>query len=145
MIDKLIQLSKNQLSDTLTKKENLSSSQVNDTFNLAKGSFLDTLKDQALSGNLSQIKDLFNGNTSLGSSISSIASKKLAEQLTSKLNLSQDQARSIANTVVPVLINVFSSKDTGTVNSSEDLLKLFGINTGNILGGLGSKLGGLFG
>ncbi|MCR6642330.1 MAG: hypothetical protein NVV82_25925 [Sporocytophaga sp.] len=144
MLDQIIQLGKDHLSDTLINKEKLTSKQVNDTFDLAKGSFFDTLKDQALSGNISQIKDLFNGNTSAGGSISTLVSNKLAEQLSSRLNMSQAQARSITNIVVPFLINKFSSKETGTANSSEDLMKLFGINPGNILGGLGSKLGGLF-
>ncbi|MBO9698943.1 MAG: hypothetical protein J7604_01975 [Sporocytophaga sp.] len=144
MLDQLIQLGKDHLSDSLMNKENLNSNQVDDTFDLAKGSFFDTLKDQALSGNLSQITDLFNGNTSAGGSISTMASNKLAEQLSSRLNMSQEQANSIANTVVPVLINKFSSKETGTADSSEDLMKLFGIDTGNILGSLGSKLGGFF-
>ncbi|GAL84756.1 hypothetical protein Fleli_2897 [Sporocytophaga myxococcoides] len=144
MLDQIIQLGKNHLSDTLMNKEKLTSKQVNDTFDLAKGSFFDTLKDQALSGNLSQIKDLFNGNSSAGGSLSTLASNKLAEQLSSRLNMSQTQARSIANIVIPALISKFSSKETGTANSSEDLLKLFGINAGNMLGGLSSKLGGFF-
>ena len=145
MLDQLINLGKQQLGQTLKDKENLNDQQVSQTFDVAKGSFFDTLKDQALSGNISQLTDMFNGKSSNTSSLVEGVVKNFVPQLVSKLGISQDKAGSIANMVVPFLVNKFCSKETGSVSDTNGLMSMLGIDSGNIISGLGSKLGGLFG
>jgi hypothetical protein len=146
MIDQLINLGKQQLGQTLKQNQNLNDQQVDQTFNIAQSSFLDGLKNQAMSGNISQLTNLFNGKESNSSFLSSSIMSSMVPQLTSKLGVPQDKANSIANSVVPFLVNKFASKETGTVNNSGDLMSMFNLGDigGDMLGGLTDKLGGFF-
>lgn len=145
MLDQLMNLARQQLAPALKEKEHLNDQQVNQTFDVAKGSFFDSLKGQALSGNISQLTNLFNGKESNSSFLSGSVMKHIVPALASKLGISPEKANSIASMVVPVLISKFSSKETGAANDSNGLMKMLGIEPGNMLGDLGSKLGGLFG
>jgi hypothetical protein len=55
MIDQLINMGKQQLGASLKQRQNLNDQQVNQTFDVAQSSFMDGLKNQAMSGNISQL------------------------------------------------------------------------------------------
>lgn len=145
MIEQLINLGKQQLSSTLMQKESLNQNQVDSTFDVAQGSFIEGLKQQVLSGNISQMTDLFNGKGGDTSSLQQSIMNVFVPQLASKLGISSSQAGSIATIVVPFLISKFTGKETGTAGNSNDLLSMLGMDSGSLLGGLGKSLGGLFG
>jgi hypothetical protein len=144
MIDQLINLGKQQLSASLKQNQNLNDQQVNQTFDVAKSSFMDGLKNQAMSGNISQLTNLFNGKESNSSFLSNDITKKFIAQLAPKIGVSPDKAGAIANMVIPFLINKFASKETGTANNDSGLMGMLGMDSGDMLGGLGKKLGGFF-
>jgi hypothetical protein len=144
MLDQLINLGKQHLSQSLKDQGKLNDQQIGDTFSVAKGSFLDGLKDQAMSGNISQLTNLFNGKESNSNFLTENVMKHFVPQLASKIGISQNQAMSIGNMVIPFLVSKFASKETGAASDGNGLMGMLGIDTGGLLGGLGSKLGGLF-
>lgn len=143
MIDQLIKMGKEQLSQPLKQKENLNDQQVDQTFDVARQSLKDGVKDQASSGNISQLKKAFNGDKNSAGSLNQSVMKNFVPQLSSKLGISQDKAGTIGNMVVPFLVDKFSSKETGTANDDQGLLSKLGIDSG-ILSGVGDKIGSLF-
>lgn len=142
MIDQLIKMGKEQLSQSLKQKENLSDDQVNETFKVAYQSLMNGVKDMATSGNISKLTSAFNGSKGDASALTQIVMKNFVPQLSSKLGISPDKAGSIANMVIPFLIDKFASKETGTTDD-DDLLSKFGMG-GDLLSGFGNKFGGLF-
>jgi hypothetical protein len=46
--------------------------------------------------------------------------------------------------VIPFLVSKFASKDTGTADNDGGLMGMLGMDSGDMLGGLGKKLGGFF-
>lgn len=144
MIDQLINMGKQQLGASLKQNQNLNDQQVDQTFDIAKSTFTDGLKNQAMSGNISQLTNLFNGKESNSSFLTNDITKKFVAQLAPKLGISPDKAGSIANMVIPFLVSKFASKETGTADNDGGLMGMLGMDSGNMLGGLGKKLGGLF-
>ena len=118
MLDQLINMGKQQFGQALKQKENLNDQQVNETFNVAQDSFLGGLKDHAMSGNISQLTSLFNGNTGKSTSLIQSILGKFVPQLSSKLGISPDKAGSIGNMIIPFLVEKFAGKETGTVNTA---------------------------
>jgi hypothetical protein len=145
MIDQLINTAKQQLTPSLKQQHLLNDTQVNDTFNVAKNSLMDGIKNLAATGNLSQITNIFNGKETNTSFLTNDVTKKFIGQLASKIGIPPEKASSIAAMVVPFLINKFASKDTGTVENEGGLMDLIGLGSGSPLSEIGNKLGGLFG
>jgi len=144
MLDQLIDLGKQHLSQSLKDQGKLNDQQIGDTFSVAKSSLFDGLKDQAMSGNLSQLTHLFNGKESNSNFLTENVMKHFVPQLASKIGISENQAMSIGNMVIPFLVSKFASKETGTATDGNGLMGMLGMDAGGLLGGLGSKLGGLF-
>jgi hypothetical protein len=144
MIDQLINMAKQQLSGTLKQQHQLNDSQVNETFNVAEHSMMDGIKNLAATGNLSQITNIFNGKDTNTSFLTNDVTKNFIGQLAAKIGVSPEKASSIAATVIPFLINKFSSKETGTVENEGGLMDMIGLGSGNPLSEISGKLGGLF-
>ncbi|MFN3404248.1 MAG: hypothetical protein ACK40G_09165 [Cytophagaceae bacterium] len=144
MVDQLIRMGKGQLGPLLKEKENMDDQQVNDTFDVAGTSFRKTLTDQASGGNISQMMSLFNGDKSHSSQMGNSFMRNLVPMLSTKLGFSENKSNSIATTIVPFFVEKFSSSDTGTAKDEKSFLSKFGLG-GDVLSGVGSKLGGLFG
>lgn len=148
MLDQLINMGKDQLGQNLMQKENLNNQQMNDAFDVAKDSMFSGISNQAMSGNLSQLTSLFNGNQNNSSFLNQSVMNSIIPQLSSKLGVSNDKASSIASLIVPFLISKFASNETGTVNNSNDFMSMFGIgggnNSGNMLDNITDNLGGFF-
>ncbi|MBX9850731.1 MAG: hypothetical protein K2X86_03125 [Cytophagaceae bacterium] len=144
MFDQLINMGRQELGQPLKQQANLNDDQLDQTFNVAQNSFMNGVKDQALSGNLSQLTSLFNGNMNNSSMLNQSVMSNMIPQLTNQLGVSQDKAGSIAGMLVPFLIAKFASNETGTANNGNDLMNMMGLGGGNMLSGLGNKLGDLF-
>lgn len=143
MIDQLIKMGKEQLGQSLKQKENLNDQQVDETFNVARRSLKDGVKEQASSGNLSQLTSAFNGDKSKSGSLNQSVMKNFVPQLSSKLGISTDKAGTIGNMVVPFLIDKFSSTETGSASDDQGMLSKLGMDSG-MLSGIGDKIGGFF-
>jgi uncharacterized protein YidB (DUF937 family) len=142
MIDQIIKLAKDKLGPDLQQKEQLNSQQVDKTMEVAGESFSGGLKSMASSGNVNQLLNLFNGKEDAAGKQSFTDSiiKKFVPSIGSKLGIDESKAQSIANSVVPFLVEKFSSEG-GQAKDSGDLLQKLGI------GGVGSiteKVGGFF-
>ena len=137
-------MGRQQLGQSLKEQANLNDNQLDQTFNVAQNSFVNGVKDQALSGNMSQLTSLFNGNTNNSSMLNQSVMNNMIPQLTNQLGVSQDKAGSIASMLVPFLIAKFASNETGTVNNGSDLMNMMGMGGGDIISGLGDKLGDIF-
>ena len=142
MIDQILKLAKDNLGPALTQKEQLNSQQVDKTMEVAGESFNGGVKNMASSGNVNQLLNLFNGKSDPGGkqNFSNSIMKNFVPSLASKLGIDEAKAQSIANSVVPFLLDKFSSEG-GQAKDSGDLLNKLGI------GGVGSiteKIGGFF-
>jgi len=142
MIDQILKLAKDNLGPVLQQKEQLNSQQVDKTMEVAGESFKGGLQSMATSGNANQLLNLFNGKSDPEGkqNFTNSIMKKFVPSIASKLGIDEAKAQSIANSVIPFLLDKFSSEG-GQAKDSSDLLKKIGI------GGVGSvteKLGGLF-
>ena len=150
MLDQLIELGKQQLSNTLSEKAGLNPAQIDDSFGVAQTSMLDTLKNEALGGNISGLLSLFNGEsaTDLSNPIVKNFADTFVTGIMEKLGLPEATANTISDTVVPFLIQKFSGKETGNAADAGDLLQMVGLDKDSGIGGilqnvLGDSGGGL--
>ena len=138
MLEQLIEMGKQQLSGSLTQKAGLNSSQIDQSFGVAQDSMLDTLKNEALSGNISGIMSLFNGQSTADASNPIV--KNFAGNFTTgiieKLGLSESTAKMVSDTVVPFLVQKFASKDSGNATDEGDLMKMIGLDSDSAIGGM---------
>ncbi len=142
MIDQILKLAKDNLGPVLQQKEQLNSQQVDKTMEVAGESFKGGLQSMATSGNGNQLLNLFNGKSDPEGkqNFSNSIMKKFVPSIASKLGVDESKAQSIANSVVPFLLDKFSSEG-GQAKDSGDLLNKVGI------GGVSSiteKIGGFF-
>ena len=141
MLDQLIQMAQQQLAPQL-QQIGVPSDKVDGVFNIAKDTVSDELKNQATSGGLDTIMNMFNGNAAGSQSTSMIStlSNSFVASLASKLGMDQSMATKISGLVIPFIISKFSSSETGTASSATDLVSQLGF--GDISSSLGNLLGG---
>ncbi|MBD1421703.1 hypothetical protein [Sphingobacterium chuzhouense] len=167
MIDKLQQI----IQQTTTQEVDTNSDIANNlTGNVAKetgSSLIDGLKSAVSGGNLSDLSDML-GNTDKNALTSNPIVKTIISSLTSKLGtnvgLDNNTAGGFANSIIPQIISMISSKvQSGDFNISDIISSLAGGGTGSVLdqngdgkvgfddaisavkkGKLGDALGGLF-
>lgn len=144
MIEQLINAAKEQLSDRLLGEGGLKENQLEPAGEAMQTSVLDTLKDQALGGNLSGILDLFNGNAKadMSNPIVSGLAKNMLGGLMEKVGIKEEQADMIVGFAVPFLMSKFSSSETGQAADASDLMGLLGMDKDNAIGGLLKSFGG---
>jgi hypothetical protein len=159
MFDQIINFAKEQLGDKLKSDHGLDDNQHNEVFSTAQSSVMDTIKSQAMSGNLSGIMNLFNGKESADHGTNAIAGEahsSVISGLMDKFGFDSDKAGGIASQIIPSIMNRFSSPETGTADDAGDLMKKIGMDgdsgimdtiskfTGGGEGGLMDKVKGLF-
>ncbi len=151
MLDQLISFGKEQLADKLKKDVKLDDKQVDDTFGVAKDTLMDSLKKEALGGNMGGLLNLFNGKdkTDTSNPIVNGFVQSFAGNLISKLGFSQSMSSTIAGLVTPVLMKKYADKATGEAKDEGGLMSMLGMDkdkdvSGLLSGGLGKTLGGFF-
>ena len=144
MLDQLISAAKEELGDRLLGEGGLKENQLEPAGEAMQTSVLDTLKDQALGGNMSGIMDLFNGksNADMSNPIVSGLTKNMLGGLMEKVGIQEKQADMIVGFAVPFLMSKFSSKETGEAADAGDLMSLIGLDGDDAIGGLLKNLGG---
>ena len=136
---------------SLQQKFGLSQDQAAQALPVAQESVTETLKAQALSGNIGGISSLLGGNAQEQTSnpIASAISGNMLQNLVSKVGLPESIASKISVDFLPQILGFFQSKakdENGNVSES-GIMSMLGGNLGNIggaLGGLKDKLGGFF-
>jgi hypothetical protein len=160
MLDQLLNAAKGQIGDVLSKND-VSMDKADDIASLSGEAVKEEVLSQATSGNLDGIMSLFSGKASADQSNPIVAgiTSTLTDKVVSSLGLESGTAKSIATTVIPMVVKMISSKfQSGDApNTQEGLMDSLGMDSGNIMdqakGMLGDKakdmlgggLGKLFG
>jgi hypothetical protein len=151
MLDQILSQVKNQLGGEFSDL-GLSSSQQDKAVELAGESVQEVVKVEASGGNLEGLLELFGGKKDLANSpIVKKIGNLLASKLVASLNLPHGVASTISTKVIPILINLISSKFQQSDKSGTDgLMDIFkGMGSDAIFsalkGNAGNMLGGLFG
>lgn len=148
MIEDLINGLKGQLSEKLQSEEGVSPTQVDGIMDVVKDVSQEKIGGELLSGNLGGVMSLFSDapNTQEADSLQTSLTSGIMEGLIGKLGFDKSKASSIVNTVLPVLINLFTDKNKETPDGdASSLTGLFGGDGGGLGGMVKKGLGGLFG
>ncbi|WP_291722672.1 hypothetical protein [Bernardetia sp.] len=151
MIDDLLQLAQAQLGSQLKQEVGFSEEQVEKTAHVAKDAFLTQIASEALSGNLPQLLDIFNGKAT--STTANPLVMRLVNQfggdLMEKMGVSKETAAMVSNMVIPFIMSKIASPETGKAEDEGSMMSQLGLdnldNIGGLLGGLLGKKGGLGG
>ena len=144
MLDNLLQLAQGQLGTQLQQEAGLSSSQVTQTVDVAKDSFLTQMASEAMSGNLPQLLDIFNGKTSATTANPMVMRlvNQFGGDMMEKMGVSQQTATTVSNMVIPFIMSKIGSPETGTANDAGSMMSQLGLDN---MGSIGGMLGGLLG
>lgn len=151
MLDDLLQLAQGQLGTQLQQEAGLSSSQVSETVDVAKNSFLTQMASEAMSGNLPQLLDIFNGkaSTTTANPIVMRLVNQFGGDMMEKMGVSKETAAMVSNMVIPFVMSKIGSPETGTADDAGSMMSQLGLdkldNIGGMLGGLLGGKGGLGG
>ncbi|WP_375561636.1 hypothetical protein ACE193_03545 [Bernardetia sp. OM2101] len=151
MLDDLLKLAQGQLGTQLTQEAGLSEDQVSKTADVAKDSFLTQMASEAMSGNLPQLLDIFNGKASTTTANPMVM--RLVDQfggdMMEKMGVSKETAAMVSNMVIPFVMSKIGSPETGKADDAGSMMSQLGLdnldNIGGMLGGLLGKKGGLGG
>jgi len=163
MLENLINLVKDNALDAVINNPAIPNSQNGEVISETANSIVSGLKDHVSAGNLGDVMGLLQGDSSVASLASNPAVTSiintLATNLESKFGLSASVTNSIANQLIPTVMNQLISKVKDPNDASFDLQSILsavsgsGLDAGSLLGnltggsseGLGGMLGGLFG
>ncbi len=153
MLDDLLQLAQGQLGSQLKEEANLSDDQISKTADVAKESFLTQMASEAMSGNLPQLLDIFNGKATATTANPMVMRlvNQFGGDMMEKMGVSKETAAMVSNMVIPFIMSKIGSPETGEAEDEGSMMSKLGLdnldNIGGMLGGLlGGKggLGGLF-
>ena len=134
MLDQILNFVKEQTVNNVTADHGLDDQQKDGVFEVAQNSVTDSLKGQALSGNLGGLMDLFNGNADTDTNSKPVAGgmmQNVVAGLMDKLGFDESKAGGIANQIVPAIVKRFASPDTGSATDASDLIKKIGLDGDN--------------
>jgi hypothetical protein len=146
MIDSIISSLKGDIGSKLTSQFGLSSDKVDPSVNLAKENVQEGLMSEAKKGNFSEIKNLLSGSQTQNNGIINNITNSYIGDLTSKLGIPSSTAASVGNFVIPFIMQKLGQKTQGqNLDQGSIMSMLGGGDSLKNLGGLGGKLGGMFG
>jgi hypothetical protein len=151
MLDDLLQLAQSQLGSQLKEEANFSDDQVSETADVAKESFFKQMATEAMSGNLPQLLDIFNGKATATTANPMVM--RLVDQfggdMMEKMGVSKETAAMVSNMVIPFVMVKIASPETGKAENKASMMSKLGLdnldNIGGMIGGLLGKKGGLGG
>jgi uncharacterized protein YidB (DUF937 family) len=144
MLDGILGQIKGQLGDSLQQQEGVDSSQLDGIMDIVQSVTGEKVGKQMLGDGLGPVMNLFsnNNNTTEADTLQSDITGGIASSLVEKLGFSGETATNITSTVIPMVINLVTEKNSETPDDdASPLTELFG---GGDLGGLAGKLGDLF-
>lgn len=148
-MNEIIDLIKNNVLGAISNNKEVSDDKKDSVVDIATDSILDGLKSKLSLDNISEIKNLFSGDSSSlqNNPIVNSIQGNVMSALMQKVGLSNGISSSIATTVVPLVIKALSGKVSG---GNFDINSLVGMLTGGDSkqeaksGGIMGKIGSLF-
>jgi hypothetical protein len=156
MLDQIIQFAKDQMGEQVKGQHGLDDNQQSEIFSIAQSSLFESIKGQITSGNLNQMMEMFNGKTDAdGGAVSGNMQNTVVQGLMDKFGFDNNKAGGIAQSVIPAILNRFSSPESGSADNVGDLVKKIGLDADSAVasivsqftgdGGIGNMVKGLFG
>lgn len=144
MLDDLLKLAQSQLGSQLKEEVNFSEQQVAKTADVAKESFFKQMASEALSGNLPQLLDIFNGKATATTANPLVMRlvNQFGGDMMEKMGVSKETAALVSNMVIPFIMAKIASPETGSAEDEGSMLSQLGLDNLDAIGGL---LGGLLG
>jgi hypothetical protein len=142
MFDQLLDLVKQNAGSAIINNPAIPNERNDDAVNTTGQSIMNSLSNQAGSGNMNQLLEMFqSGNTQQSNPVVNNVTKNVAGDLAQKFNLNSSQASGIAEQLIPVVMNQLVSKTNNPQDSSftmDGIMKAVGSNTD--LGSLAKNL-----
>lgn len=136
MLDQLLNGEHNQLFDIVKNFSGVENHQNEAATTVVKESIIDTLTQQAKSGDLSSIQAMFSGTqTDANSPVAAGLSGNIVQNLIGKLGISPSTAQSLTQQILPVVLNMFNNKSGQAQNGGLDIASIIG----QTLGGQGNS------
>lgn len=145
MIEELIGKLKSEVGEKLSSQTKLPSGNLDSVFSVVGNVVKKEATTQMVGGDLSSLMKLFSNkpNNDGADQIQSKMLSGIVSELSSKLGLSPNLSKSIAEIVLPALINMIAKKNTASKDDSSILTEIFGGAKGG-LGGVAKDLLGRF-
>jgi len=148
MIEQLIKTLKTEVGGQILSQTKLPESKVDDVFTVIGDVAKKEVSGQLLSGNLSNVMNLFsnNQNNSGANLLQSNLTSGVINNLTKKLGLSPAISKTIAAVAIPALISLITNKNNTTPDDDPSPLnEIFrGSSRGGGLGGFAKNILGSF-
>ena len=146
MIDQILQSLSKETGKDLISKAGISENKLGEIFKVTGNIASQEVAKQAVGGGMDNLMNLFSGkpNNTAANNIQNNIVNGLITNFTSKLGLSQEQAKSATNIIVPALINMITKKNSETPdNDASPIQKLFNLDKGTKTAGniVGNVLG----
>ncbi|MEN9918559.1 MAG: hypothetical protein RL662_995 [Bacteroidota bacterium] len=152
MIEQLLELVKDQVVPAITGNASIPDDKKEAAVETTTSTIFDSLKDQLIPDNLTEVMNMFSGNSAAasfgGNAMVQTVQTAVVSALTSKVGLDAGLANTIATTAVPMVMNMFTNKikdDNEPGFNIQSLIETFTSAKGGAGGGLLGMLGGLFG
>ncbi|MDL2215356.1 hypothetical protein LJC00_04125 [Dysgonomonas sp. OttesenSCG-928-M03] len=155
MLDNILELVKDQVLPAITGNNEIPADKKDAAVETTTSSILEGLKDQLIPDNLTEVMNMFSGNSPVSNFGNSVmvqgVQSTVSSALTNKVGLNSALATTIASTVVPAVISLFTKKVGDKDEPGFNVESLIAAITGNKGGGSQSgggildMLGGLFG
>ena len=145
MLDQII---KNLDPDVVNELSNIGIPQekTSEVMGLAQSELQNHFKQQAESGDMSDLLNLFNGNQAIGqSSLVDGMIGNFAESVANKIGVSADVARTAAAALVPMVLSKLNDSTPSTGLTQENLSEIIGGGGSGGLGGMVDKLKDMLG
>ncbi|MCA0431370.1 MAG: hypothetical protein LCH32_12795 [Bacteroidetes bacterium] len=140
MINNLINLVKEHACDAIINNSAIPNEKNNEAISSTANSIFDTLKNQAIGGNLNNVIGMFNNSST---NLNSTISNNVVTDLMQKFNLDNTQANQIAGSLIPKVLDNLVKKTNDSNDNSFDLQDILK-NIGGSNSGIGGLLGNLF-
>lgn len=141
MFDNLLNLVKENAGDAIIKNPAIPNEHNDAAIETTSNSIMNTLKQQAASGNMNQLLEMFKGgNANASNPVVNSVSQNVSTDLMGKFGIGKDAASGIAAQLIPTVMNQFVNKTNDPKDSSFDLGGIMNSIGGNGGGGIGGML-----
>lgn len=136
MFDDIINSLKDEVGGSLMEKLGLSNEDAGKAVDIAGDTVKEVMERDSDGFGLDDILNLFSNdkNNETADNLENNISTHLSQNLTEKMGLSSDMISSIKSMILPILLNLITSKLGGDGNKVNDI---FGENIGGLIRGLG--------
>ncbi|WP_316804642.1 DUF937 domain-containing protein [Pedobacter nototheniae] len=125
MLENLNELVRENAQDAVVNNSAIPNEHNEAVIQAASSSIFDTLKDKLTSGDIGSLTDIFKSENAEGSAVATQASGTFVDKL-SALGISGDTAKSIAASIIPVIISKFTQKTNDPNDSSFNIQDVIG-------------------